>query len=71
METSRMLPYLVVEIANSHGGNLSIVENLIEEFAALDYERKGMNCKRFNCEGTIQKIKISNRSTFFCNTCQK
>ena len=35
------------------------------------YERKGMNCKRFNCEGTIQKIKISNRSTFFCNTCQK
>ena len=37
-----MLPYLVVEIANSHGGNLSIVENLIEEFAALDYERKGI-----------------------------
>ena len=34
------------------------------------YERYGLNCKRFNCNGIIQKKTISNRSTFFCNICQ-
>jgi len=35
------------------------------------YERERLNCKRFKCKGVIQKKTISNRSTFFCNTCQK
>ena len=35
------------------------------------YQREGLNCKRNKCRGTIIKIIISNRSTFFCNTCQK
>ncbi len=35
------------------------------------YERKGLICKRFKCEGVIQKKVISNRSTYFCNICQK
>ena len=35
------------------------------------YQRDGLNCKRFKCIGIIQKKIISNRSTFFCNTCQK
>ena len=35
------------------------------------YEREGLKCKRFNCLGIIKKKKISNRSTFFCNICQK
>ena len=35
------------------------------------YQREGLSCERFNCEGIIQKKNISNRSTFFCNTCQK
>ena len=34
------------------------------------YEREGMICKRFKCNGIIKKKNISNRSTFFCNTCQ-
>ena len=34
------------------------------------YGREGLNCKRKDCEGTIIKKIISNRSTFFCNTCQ-
>ena len=34
------------------------------------YERYGLNCKRFNCNGIILKKNISNRSTFFCNICQ-
>jgi len=35
------------------------------------YERERQNCKRFKCKGIIQKKNISNRSTFFCNICQK
>ena len=35
------------------------------------YSREGLNCKRLKCEGVIQKKIISNRSSFFCNICQK
>ena len=35
------------------------------------YNRKGLKCKRTNCTGIILKKNISNRSTFFCNSCQK
>ena len=35
------------------------------------YEREGLNCKRLKCKGIILKKTISNRSTFFCNYCQK
>ncbi len=35
------------------------------------YGRQGKPCTRINCIGTINKIRISNRSTFFCNICQK
>tara|TARA_S200000501_G_C20650512_1_gene667242 strand:+ start:4 stop:867 length:864 start_codon:yes stop_codon:yes gene_type:complete len=35
------------------------------------YGREGLKCKRFKCEGIIKKKNISNRSTFFCDTCQK
>jgi len=35
------------------------------------YDREGLKCKRSRCKGTIQKKNISNRSTFFCDTCQK
>ncbi|MDA9598679.1 bifunctional DNA-formamidopyrimidine glycosylase/DNA-(apurinic or apyrimidinic site) lyase, partial [Candidatus Pelagibacter sp.] len=34
------------------------------------YQRKGLNCKRVDCKGTIIKKVITNRSTFFCNSCQ-
>ena len=34
------------------------------------YDRNGLNCKRSECKGIIQKKNISNRSTFFCNQCQ-
>ena len=35
------------------------------------YHREGLNCKRIGCKGTVIKKVISNRSTFFCNICQK
>ena len=34
------------------------------------YNREGLNCKRYRCEGVIKKKIISNRSTFYCNICQ-
>ena len=35
------------------------------------YQREGLNCKRKRCKGKIIKKIIINRSTFFCNFCQK
>ena len=35
------------------------------------YSKKGKKCIKKNCNGIIKKIVISNRSTFYCNKCQK
>ena len=35
------------------------------------YGRNNLNCKRPSCFGKIYKINQSNRSTFFCEKCQK
>ena len=35
------------------------------------YEREGFKCKRLKCIGIIKKKVISNRSTYYCNICQK
>ena len=35
------------------------------------YQMMGDKCKRKKCKGKIIKKIISNRSTFFCNYCQK
>ena len=43
--------------------------NFQKEFRV--YQRENLRCLRSKCNGKIQKIFISNRSTFFCNTCQK
>jgi formamidopyrimidine-DNA glycosylase len=43
--------------------------NFQKEFKV--YQRENQNCVRKKCAGKIRKIFISNRSTFFCNTCQK
>jgi formamidopyrimidine-DNA glycosylase len=43
--------------------------NFQKEFQV--YQRENLNCLRKKCNGKIKKIFISNRSTFFCNICQK
>ena len=43
--------------------------NFQKEFKV--YQRENLNCLRKGCKGKIRKIFISNRSTFFCNICQK
>ena len=35
------------------------------------YQREGLKCKKSKCKGLIQRKNISNRSSFFCNICQK
>lgn len=35
------------------------------------YNREHLKCTRRSCGGIIKKIVISNRSSFFCNICQK
>ena len=35
------------------------------------YDREGKKCVKINCKGKISRIVISNRSTFYCNICQK
>ena len=34
------------------------------------YGRKNKKCSRISCTGTIKKIVIANRSSFYCNRCQ-
>ncbi len=34
------------------------------------YDRDNKNCRKKRCEGSVIKIYISNRSTFFCQKCQ-
>ena len=43
--------------------------NFQKEFKV--YQRENLKCLRIKCIGKIKKMFISNRSTFFCNTCQK
>ena len=35
------------------------------------YGQDNNNCSRISCKGRIEKMFISNRSSFYCNKCQK
>ena len=35
------------------------------------YGQEDKKCSRISCKGIIKKISISNRSSFYCNKCQK
>ncbi len=35
------------------------------------YDRKGQKCSKVNCKAIIRKIYLSQRSSYFCNRCQK
>ncbi len=47
-------------------GNLGLFQNYFKV-----YGRENLRCLRYKCTGTIKKKKMSNRSTFYCNMCQK
>lgn len=44
------LPYLLCEVANSHGGDAAIVRSLISEFGALSYSKKGIKFQVFQAD---------------------
>ena len=35
------------------------------------YGRDNKACRKMKCNGVVKKIRVSNRSTFYCNICQK
>jgi formamidopyrimidine-DNA glycosylase len=47
-------------------GNSGLFQN---EFKV--YQRENLKCLKYRCPGKINKKNILNRSTFFCNICQK
>ena len=47
-------------------GNSGLFQN---EFKV--YNRENLKCLRITCKGKIFKIVVTNRSSFFCNKCQK
>ena len=50
-------------------GDSGLSGNFQREFKV--YQRENLNCLKKKCNGKIKKIFMSNRSTFFCNICQK
>ena len=78
-EINKLVKYskLILNLAIKYGGssirdfkNTKGVTGLFQkEFKVYGKENK--NCLRKNCQGKISKFFISNRSTFFCNLCQK
>ena len=69
--------YLVLNKAIKKGGSTiknfkntqGLSGNFQKEFKV--YERNNLKCLRKECKGIIKKIIINNRSTFYCNNCQK
>ncbi len=67
----------ILKISISRGGssikdfkNVSGKKGNFQEFFYV-YGKEGENCSRIWCKGKIKKINLSNRSSFYCNTCQK
>ena len=67
---------VLLDAIRKGGSSIRDFKNIIGEKGNFQksfkvYNREGLNCKRIDCSGIIKKKIISNRSTFFCNTCQK
>ena len=67
----------VLRFSISKGGSsIKDFENTLGESGSFQqffhvYERKNKNCSRISCKGKIRKISIANRSSYYCNKCQK
>ena len=48
------------------GGEVGYFQNKLQV-----YGKEGQACFRKKCKGTVEKMVISGRSTFYCSTCQK
>jgi len=68
---------LVLNLAIKFGGssirdfkNVKGISGLFQNKFKV-YDRENKYCHRKKCKGKIIKIFISNRSSFFCKSCQK
>ena len=48
------------------GGEVGYFQNKLQV-----YGKEGQACFQKKCKGTVEKMVISGRSTFYCSTCQK
>ncbi len=67
---------VLLEAINKGGSSIRDFKNISGKKGIFQknfkvYERGGLNCKSLECRGIIQKKIISNRSSYFCDTCQK
>ena len=78
-ELNDLVKYSKIVLNNSIKKGGSSIRNFVNtsgDFGGFQkyfkvYEREGKKCPKINCDGKILRIVISNRSTFYCNTCQK
>ena len=78
-ELKNMVKYSKIVLRNSINRGGSSIRNFVNTSGDIGsfqkyfkvYEREGKNCPKINCDGKILRIVISNRSTFYCNNCQK
>ena len=78
-EINKLIRYskLVLNLAIKFGGSsIKDFKNVKGDSGSFQnnfkvYDRENKNCVRKNCKGKIIKIFISNRSSFFCKSCQK
>ena len=78
-ELKNVVKYSRIVLNNSIKKGGSSIRNFVNtsgDFGSFQkyfkvYEREGEKCAKINCEGKILRTVISNRSTFYCNTCQK
>ena len=78
-ELKNILKYskkILLEAINKGGSSIRDFKNISGKSGNFQktfkvYNREGMKCINTNCKGLIEKKVISNRSTFFCNSCQK
>ena len=55
----------IKNFSNSYGD-----EGKFQQFFNV-YGKEGEKCTKKNCKRLIKKISVSNRSSFFCDKCQK
>ena len=78
-ELKNILKYskkILLEAINKGGSSIRNFKNISGKSGNFQktfkvYDREGMKCRNIKCKGLIKKKVISNRSTFFCNSCQK
>ena len=78
-ELKKIIKYSKIVLNNSIKKGGSSIRNFVNISGNLGnfqnyfkvYRREGKKCPKNNCQGKILRTVISNRSTFYCNICQK